>query len=73
MILNNDRRTTTPLVGARAVKRFNIDPGNGGGKTDRLDGDFSVPVEERKGEREGKRECISDFHEFSRNSTSFIF
>lgn len=26
MILNNDRRTTTLLVGARPVKRFNIDP-----------------------------------------------
>lgn len=30
MILNNDRRTATLLVGARAVKRFNIDPGETG-------------------------------------------
>ena len=62
MILNNDRRTTTLLVGARPVKRFNIDPGKIGEDGKRIV--WTVIFQRRwKG---GGWHALADLHEIPR-------
>lgn len=62
MILNNDRRTTTLLVGARPVKRFNIDPGETGEDGKRIV--WTVIFQRRREGRGGH--ALADLHEIPR-------